>query len=90
MSLLIGAMTIGFILSLLAMGVYIGFRVFEFPDITAEGSITLGAAVTAVLLAAGWQPVAATLFGALAGAVAGAFTGILAMRFQVNRLLAGR
>src|SRR5215831_6879737 len=89
MSLLIGAMTIGFILSLLALGVYISFRIFEFPDITAEGSITLGASVTSVLLVAGWPPAAATLFGALAGAVAGAFTGLLAMKFQVNRLLAG-
>ena len=45
MSLLIGAVTIGLILSLLALGVFISFRIFAFPDITAEGSITLGAAV---------------------------------------------
>lgn len=89
MSLLIGAMTIGFILSLLALGVYISFRIFEFPDITAEGSITLGAGVSAVLLVAGWSPLAATLFGALAGALAGAFTGMLAMKFGINRLLSG-
>jgi putative tryptophan/tyrosine transport system permease protein len=89
MSLVIGAMTIGFILSLLALGVYISFRIFEFPDITAEGSITLGAGVSAVLLVAGWSPVIATLCGALAGAVAGVVTGLLAMKFNVNRLLAG-
>ena len=89
MSLLIGAMTIGFILALLALGVFISFRIFEFPDITAEGSITLGAAVSAVLLVAGWTPLAATLAGAVAGACAGAVTGLLAMKFQVNRLLAG-
>lgn len=89
MSLVIGAMTIGFILSLLALGVYISFRIFEFPDITAEGSITLGAAVSAVLLVAGWSPILATAFGALAGAVAGVVTGLLAMKFNVNRLLAG-
>jgi putative ABC transport system permease protein len=89
MSLLIGAMTIGFILSLLALGVYISFRIFEFPDITAEGSITLGAAVSAVLLVAGWPPLLATLFGGLAGGLAGTLTGLLAMRFGVNRLLAG-
>ena len=89
MSLLIGAMTIGFILSLLALGVYISFRIFEFPDITAEGSITLGAGVSAVLLVGGWSPVAATMFGALAGTVAGAFTGLLAMKFGINRLLSG-
>ena len=89
MSLLIGAMTIGFILSLLALGVYISFRIFEFPDITAEGSITLGASVSAVLLVAGWSPILATAMGALSGGLAGTLTGLLAMRFGVNRLLAG-
>src|SRR4029077_4618931 len=45
MSLLIGTFTIGFVLSLLALGVFISFRIFAFPDITTDGSITLGAAV---------------------------------------------
>ena len=89
MSLLIGALTIGFILSLLALGVYVSFRIFDFPDITAEGSITLGAAVTATLLVNGWSPLAATGMGFLAGLVAGSVTGILAMQFQINRLLSG-
>jgi putative tryptophan/tyrosine transport system permease protein len=89
MSLLLGALTIGFILSLLALGVYISFRIFEFPDITAEGSITLGAAVAAVLLVNHWHPLAATFVGAAAGLFSGALTGILAMRFKINRLLAG-
>ena len=47
MTLVIGALTIGLILSVLALGIYISFRIFDFPDITAEGSITLGAAVAA-------------------------------------------
>ncbi len=89
MSLLIGALTIGFILSMLALGVYISFRIFDFPDITAEGSITLGAAVSSTLLVAGWSPLPATALGFVAGLVAGGVTGILAMRFQINRLLAG-
>jgi len=67
MSLLIGALSIGFILSLLALGVYVSFRIFGFPDITTEGSITLGAAVAGVLLVHGWPPFAATLAGALRG-----------------------
>ena len=50
MNLLIGATTIGLILALLAFGVYLSFRIFSFPDITADGSINLGAAVTAALL----------------------------------------
>ncbi len=89
MTLLIGALTIGFILSLLALGIYISFRIFDFPDMTAEGSITLGAAVTSTLLVAGWSPVAATAIGFVAGVMAGTITGILAMQFQINRLLSG-
>ena len=89
MSLLIGALTIGFILSLLALGVYISFRIFDFPDITVDGSITLGAALTATLLVNGWSPLPATAMGFLAGLVAGCLTGIFAMQFQINRLLSG-
>lgn len=89
MSLLIGALTIGFILSLLALGVYISFRIFDFPDITADGSITLGAALTATLLVNGWPPLPATAMGFLAGLLAGCVTGIFAMQFQINRLLSG-
>jgi len=88
-SLLIGSLLIGFILSLLALGVYVSFRIFSFPDITAEGSITLGAAVASILMVGGWTPLFATLAGAAAGVIAGALTGVLAMRFRVNGLLSG-
>ena len=57
MALLIGALTIGLILSLLALGVFITFRIFHFPDITADGSITFGAALCAVLLVQGRRSV---------------------------------
>ena len=57
MTLLIGALTIGLILSLLALGVFISFRVFDFPDITADGSSTLGASIAAILLVGGVNPV---------------------------------
>jgi len=89
MTLLIGALTIGLILSLLALGVFISFRVFSFPDITADGSITLGAAVAAVLLVDGTPPPLATAAGFVAGAAAGTVTGILHTRFRINGLLAG-
>jgi putative ABC transport system permease protein len=89
MSLLISALTLGFILSLLALGVYIAFKIFGFADITAEGSITLGAAVAAVLLVHHWHPLAAMAVATLAGAFAGIVTGMLAMKFQINRLLSG-
>lgn len=89
MNLLIATFTIGFILSLLALGVFISFRIFAFPDITADGSVTLGAAVAATLLVRGVSPPLASLAGFLAGMLAGACTGTLHTRFKINPLLAG-
>ena len=89
MLLLIGAFTIGLILSLLALGVFISFRIFEFPDITADGSITLGGAVTAVLIVADVHPLAASAAAFAAGALAGTATGVLHTRFKINGLLSG-
>jgi putative ABC transport system permease protein len=88
-SLLIGAFTIGLILSLLALGVFISFRIFAFPDITADGSITLGAAVAATLLVRGIEPVLATTAAFICGAVAGACTGTLHTKFKIHGLLSG-
>lgn len=90
MTLLIGAITVGLILSLLALGVYITFRIFNFPDITTEGSITLGASIAAVMLVNFHvSPILATLAGALGGMIAGAITGILHTKCRINGLLAG-
>ncbi len=89
MTLLLGATTIGLILALLALGVYLSFRIFNFPDITADGSITLGASVTATLLVHHWSPWAATLAGFVAGTAAGAITGLLHTKFRINGLLSG-
>jgi putative ABC transport system permease protein len=89
MTLVIGALTIGLILSVLALGIYISFRIFDFPDITAEGSITLGAAVAATLLVSGMNPFAATAAAFFAGSAAGALTGVLHTKFKINGLLAG-
>src|SRR5215471_9163986 len=89
MTLLISAWTIGLILSLLALGVYISYRVFNLSDITADGSITFGAAVAAALLTRGVHPLLASGAAFLAGAAAGTCTGILHTRFKINSLLAG-
>jgi putative ABC transport system permease protein len=89
MTLLLGATTIGLILALLALGVYLSFRIFNFPDITADGSITLGASVTATLLMHHWSPLLATLGGFLAGMIAGTTTGVLHTKFKINGLLSG-
>jgi putative tryptophan/tyrosine transport system permease protein len=89
MLLLIASLTIGLILSLLALGSFISFRVFEFPDITAEGSFTLGGAIAATLLVAGVNPVLATLVACAGGLVAGTITGVVHTRFRIDRLLSG-
>jgi len=89
MTLVLGALTIGLILSVLALGVYISFRIFEFPDITAEGSITLGAAVAAILLVSGVNPFAAMATAFFAGMAAGSVTGVLHAKFKINGLLSG-
>jgi len=89
MTLLLGAFTIGLILALLAMGVLISFRIFSMPDITTDGSITLGAAVAAVLLTKGHNPIFATAAGTVAGAASGALTGVLHTKFKINALLSG-
>ena len=89
MTLLVGSWTVGLILALLALGVFISFRIFAFPDITADGSLTLGAAVAAALIVRGYSPWAATAASILAGALAGGTTGVLHTRFRINGLLAG-
>jgi putative ABC transport system permease protein len=89
MTLLIGALTLGLILALLALGVYVSFRIFNIPDITADGSVTLGASVAAALIVAGYGAALATACGALAGMAAGAVTGLLATKCHINKLLSG-
>lgn len=89
MSLLIGALTIGLILSLLALGMFISFKIYNFADITAEGSITLGASIAAALIVSGMNPVSATLIAMAGGFIAGTLTGIIHTKFNINGLLAG-
>src|SRR6202035_6182345 len=60
-----------------------------FSDITVDGSVTLGAALSAVLLTQGWDPLLATLLAFFAGTAAGAATGVLHTRFKINPLLSG-
>jgi len=89
MNLVIGAFTIGLILSLLSLGMLISFKMIKFTDITVDGSITLGASLTAVLIATGWNPWLATLMAFFAGSLAGAITGVLHTKFKIQEILAG-
>ena len=90
MPLLLGTFTIGLILSILAIGALISFRIFNFADITSEGSLALGASAAAVLIAAkAFGPFTVLAVAAAAGAAAGAVTGVLHTKFKINALLAG-
>ncbi len=89
MSLLVGAITIGLILALLSLGIFISFKIFNFADITAEGSITLGASITAALIVSGVNPFIATIAAMLGGFMAGTLTGIIHTKFNINGLLSG-
>ncbi|HPG32591.1 MAG: ABC transporter permease [Lentimicrobiaceae bacterium] len=89
MTLLIGSITIGLVLALLAVGIFISFRIFDFPDITAEGSFTFGAAISSSLIVAGYNPVLATILAFAGGMLAGSATGLIHTRFNINPLLAG-
>lgn len=84
-----GAIILGLIYGLMVLGVFLTFRILDFPDLTVDGSITLGAAVAASLIVLGVNPVAATLAAPLAGAAAGFVTGSLHAKFSIPPLLAG-
>ncbi|WP_400164813.1 ABC transporter permease [Brevibacillus sp. TJ4] len=86
---IMGAIEQGLIFGLLALGVYLTFRILNVPDLTVDGSFALGGAVSAVLIIDGMSPILATLIAFVIGGLAGAFTGILHTKGKINALLAG-
>jgi putative ABC transport system permease protein len=89
MELWLGAMVQGLAYSFLAIGVFITMRIYNFPDITADGSLTLGASVTAALIASGANPYITMIIAMALGFLAGALTGFIHTKFKINGLLAG-
>jgi len=83
-----GAIEQGFAYGFLVLGVYLTFRVLDFPDLTVDGSLPLGAAVSAVAITAGFDPFLSLLFALLAGFLAGMVTGILSTKLGILHLLA--
>jgi putative ABC transport system permease protein len=79
----------GIIYAIMALGVYLSFRVLDFPDLTVDGSFVTGASVAATLIINGVNPIIATLVAMLAGFVAGCLTGVLHTFGKVNALLSG-
>lgn len=84
----LGAIEIGLVYGLVALGVFLSFRVLSFPDLTVDGSFPLGAAVTATLIVNGADPFLATVLAIVAGAAAGLVTALLNVRFRILHLLA--
>lgn len=85
---LLGAIELGLIYGLVALGVFLSFRVLDFPDLTVDGSFPLGAAVVATAVTSGIDPWLGTLLAMAAGALAGLVTAVLNVRFKILHLLA--
>ena len=84
----LGAIEIGFVYGFVALGVFLSFRILNFPDLTVDGSFPLGAAVAATLIVNGVDPYVATLLAIVAGMLAGLVTAVLNLRFGILHLLA--
>lgn len=87
--LIISTVTQGLIYALLSYGIFITYKILDFPDLTVDGSFPLGAAVTAVLLVRGVNPYLTLLAAMAVGALAGLVTGFIHVRLKVRDLLAG-
>jgi putative ABC transport system permease protein len=84
----IGALEQGLVYGIMVLGVYLTFRVLDFPDLTVDGSLPLGAAVSAVAITHGFNPFVSLVLAALAGFAAGAVTALLNTKLKILHLLA--
>jgi len=84
-----GSVEAGIIYAIMALGVYLSFRILDFPDLTVDGSFVTGAAVSAILIVSGVNPYLATIASLVAGFLAGCITGILHTKGKINALLSG-
>lgn len=86
---MITALELGLIYAIVALGVYLTFRILNFPDLTVDGSFTSGAATAAILIVNGTNPFLATVAAFVVGTLAGLITGLLHTKGNINGLLAG-
>jgi len=84
---LLGSIGIGLIYALVSLGVFISFRLLDFPDLTADASFPLGGAVCGLCMYVGIDPWIATFLGMFAGCIAGAMTGLLYVKLNILQLL---
>jgi putative tryptophan/tyrosine transport system permease protein len=88
LSAFLGAIESGLLMGIVALAVYLSFRVLDFPDLTVDGSFTLGGAVCARLIVSGWHPLSATGVALIAGAAAGFVTGFINVKLKVLHMVA--
>jgi putative tryptophan/tyrosine transport system permease protein len=86
---MLGAVEMGLLYAFMALGVYITFRILDFPDLTVDGSFTTGGAIAAVMITNGYAPWIATLAAIAGGMLAGMCTGLLHTKGKINGLLSG-
>lgn len=84
-----GSVEQGIIYAIMALGVYITFRVLDFPDLTVDGSFVTGAATAATMITLGYNPIISTICATIAGFIAGSITGLLHTKAKINSLLSG-
>lgn len=89
LDLVVGTITQGLLWSLLAVGVFITFRVLDVADLTVEGSFPMGAAISAVLITSGMSPILSIIIAGIGGMAAGAVTGWVHTKLKIPALLAG-
>lgn len=90
MTIILGILEEGLVYAIMALGVYITYKILDFPDLSVDGTFPLGAAVTAAGIAGGFlSPVAALFVSFLAGALAGCVTGLIHVKLKVRDLLSG-
>ena len=89
MTLVLSVLEQGFIYSIMALGMYITYKILDFPDMTVDGSFPMGAAITAVMISKGVLPAITLPICFLAGAVIGMITGLIHVKFKVRDLLSG-
>ena len=87
--MLLGTLEQSFIFAVMVLGVYISYKILDFPDMTVDGSFPLGAAVAAASIVKGVNPVLALILAMAAGAAAGFITGMIHVKLKVTNLLAG-
>ena len=89
MSIVLGVIEEGLIYAIMALGVYITYKILDFPDLSVDGTFPMGAAVTAMLILKGVHPAATLILAFLAGAAAGCVTGFIHVKLKVRDLLSG-